>query len=335
MNQPRHPGANRRPRASNVCASGPFCSRAIRYIILLKLSDQIGSPHSGFGEVASMGALLTGRRTLITGAGAGIGRATAIRFAAEGAESITLVDRDGERLERLRPELESAGTKVLAIEADLSDVRSVPGCVDRTVEAFGGVDIVLSNAGYSALEGFLVATPETVEKILAVNFVAGFFLAQAAARDMIRRSKSGVLLFTSAPMDGGGVPEVPAYAAAKAAVLNLIRSIGFDLAPHGIRVTGVAPGNTATSMSTDLKGAPEDYGSTFDRIVSPQLPLRRQARPEEMAAAFAFLASDEASYITGTTLVVDGGLSSRMNWARWWDAEIAGDSVSSRFSPKT
>ena len=260
---------------------------------------------------------LAGRRVLITGAGAGMGRATALRMAEEGASVVAVVDRVADRLDSLRAELKAMGTRAATYQVDLADPAAARSSVERAVADLAGLDVVVSNAGASRLVSFVETSLADLEHILAVNFIAGFVIGQAAARHMIESGKGGVILYTAATAEGGGIVEVPAYSASKAALINLVKAVAPALGPYGIRVNVVSPGFTETSMTADVTGDAGPLLRSLREQVPPQLPLRRMARPEEIAAVFAFLASDDASYITGANLIVDGGLTAPVHGVKW------------------
>src|SRR4051812_39775671 len=144
---------------------------------------------------------LGGRRVLITGAGAGIGRATAQRFATEGVTDIAVVDKVRERLEVVTAELRDGGARPLAIEADLSDVDAARRCATDAIAHFGGIDVLVANAGASALQSFVDTTVETLERVFTVNVFSSYIVAQEIARDMLARRAPGVLLFTASTSD--------------------------------------------------------------------------------------------------------------------------------------
>ncbi len=228
---------------------------------------------------------LEGKRVLITGGASGIGAATAERFLEEGS-AVVVLDRDSKARERIRHELPKlAGT----VDADVSDFKQVQAALDDAVRLMGGVDVLINNAGISIRHSFLEITPEEWDKVIAVNLTGGFYMAQAAARHMWER-------------DGGGIMGYPFYAdynATKAGVIELTRSMALELAPK-IRVCAVAPGYVLTPMQR------AEYTDEMLDEVNCKIPLRRHAKPEEIAALFAFLASDDAAYMTGHVYTIDG-----------------------------
>ncbi len=238
---------------------------------------------------------LNGKRVLITGGASGIGAATAERFLAEGAKVVVL-DRDQlgcERIKKTLPQL--AGV----IRADVSDPGAVAGAFDELDETLGGLDVLINNAGISIRHDFLEITPDEWRQVMDVNLNGVFYVAQQAARRM-KAAGAGVIINTGSTNAIMGYPFYADYNASKAGVLELTRSMALELAPD-VRVVAVCPGYIMTPMQE------AEYTPEMIEEVNSKIPLRRHGRPEEVAALFAFLASDEAAYITGQTYVIDGG----------------------------
>lgn len=247
---------------------------------------------------------LQGKRVLITGGASGIGAATATRFLEEAAR-VCVLDRDAGGCERIRRELPAlAGT----VKADVSSLRQVEAAVAEAVRLMDGLDVLINNAGISIRHSFLDITPEEWDKVLAVNLTGVFYMAQIVARHMVRHD-GGVILQTASTNGIVGHPYYADYNATKAGVIELTKSMALELAPK-IRVCAVAPGYVLTPMQR------AEYTEEMLEAVNRKIPLRRHAKPEEIAALFAFLASDDAAYITGQVLTIDGaetagGLASR------------------------
>ena len=238
---------------------------------------------------------LTGKRVLITGGGSGIGAATAARFLEEGS-AVCVLDRDAKGRKQIQRQLPGlAGT----VDADVSNLQQVQAAFADAVRILGGVDVVINNAGISIRHNFLDITPEEWDKVIAVNLTGMFYVAQTAARHMWQRG-SGVILQTASTNGIVGYPYYADYNATKAGVIELTRSMALELAPK-IRVCAVAPGYVLTPMQR------AEYTDEMLDEVNRKIPLRRHAKPEEIAALFAFFASDDAAYMTGHVYTIDGG----------------------------
>jgi len=238
---------------------------------------------------------LKDKRVLITGGASGIGAATAARFLEEGAQ-VCVLDRDGQACEAIRRELPALSE---AIIADVTDLMQVEAAFANAIRAMDGVDILVNNAGISIRHNFLDITPEEWDKVIAVNLTGVFYVAQTAARHMMERG-SGVILQTASTNGVMGYPYYADYNATKAGVIELTRSMALELAPK-VRVCAVAPGYVLTPMQR------AEYSDAMLEEVNRKIPLRRHAKPEEIAALFAFLASDDAAYATGHVYTMDGG----------------------------
>jgi len=238
---------------------------------------------------------LKGKRVVITGGASGIGAATAARFVEEGAK-VAILDRDADGCDRIGRELPGiAGV----FRADVADLQQVQHAFGNIIVGLGGLDVVINNAGISIRHNFLDITPEDWNKVLAVNLSGVFYVAQMAARYMMERS-GGVILNMASTNGMVGHPYYADYNATKAGVIELTRSMALELAPK-VRVNAVAPGYVLTPMQR------AEYSDEMLEAVNQKIPLARHAQPEEIAALFAFLASDDAAYLTGNVYVVDGG----------------------------
>lgn len=247
---------------------------------------------------------LKGRRVLITGGASGIGSATAVRFLEEGS-AVCVLDRDAEACKRVQRDLTQLAGGVVA---DVSDLKQVESAFQEAIGLMGGVDVLINNAGISIRHNFLDITPEEWAKVIAVNLTGVFYVAQTAARHMWERG-SGVILQTASTNGVMGYPFYADYNATKAGVIELTRSMALELAPK-VRVCAVAPGYVLTPMQR------AEYSDEMLEEVNRKIPLRRHAQPEEIAALFAFLASDDAAFMTGHVYTADGaetagGLASR------------------------
>lgn len=238
---------------------------------------------------------LEAKRVLITGGASGIGAATALRFLDEGSV-VCIVDRDGQGRQRIQHELvDLAGV----LDADVANLKQVHAAFAQAIQLMGGIDVVINNAGISIRHNFLDITPEEWDKVIAVNLTGVFNVAQTAARHMMERD-GGVILQTASTNGLVGQPYYADYNATKAGVIALTKTMALELAPK-VRVCAVAPGYVLTPMQR------AEYTDEMLSAVNEKIPLKRHAQPEEIAALFAFLASDDAAYITGQVYTADGG----------------------------
>jgi 3-oxoacyl-[acyl-carrier protein] reductase len=242
---------------------------------------------------------LEGRVALVTGAGGGIGAATARRFAREGA-TVVVNDVDLELARPLVTELQKEGARALSIAADVTVRGDVEAMVDHVVGEFGRLDVLVNNAGVNRDAMSHKMTEEQWDQVLAVNLKGTFLCAQAVLAGMRERGW-GRVINTSSVGSLGNIGQAN-YAASKAGVIGLTRTLALEYAKYGITVNCVAPGPVMTRM---LAGVPE---AIREKIVA-KVPVGRIARPEEIAAVHAFLASEDAAFITGQVLFVDGGMS--------------------------
>lgn len=247
-----------------------------------------------------------GKVVLVTGGGSGIGRASALRFAREGASAVYVVDHFADRAEASAAELRDLGVQSKGIHAELAELAGCHQAVDDVLADAGRLDVVISNAAAWTEEPFLEMKDESWNKIIAVNLTAYFRVGQRAAQAMVKAGTGGVILYTASISSLGASPSFAHYSAAKAGVANLVTTMAIELAPHQIRVNAVSPGPADTQQSVDLVG--EELMDKWRREGFPVVPLQRLASAEDIAAAFSYLASDDAGYVTGINLVVDGGL---------------------------
>jgi NAD(P)-dependent dehydrogenase (short-subunit alcohol dehydrogenase family) len=238
---------------------------------------------------------LNHKRILITGGASGIGAATAQRFLEEGS-AVAVLDRDASALERIQSQLPALKA---TIHADVTSLAQVQSAFDQAVAAMGAVDVLINNAGISIRHNFLDITPDEWDKVIAVNLTGVFYVAQTAARHMWEKG-SGVILQTASTNGVMGYPYYADYNATKAGVIELTRSMALELAPR-VRVNAVAPGYVLTPMQR------AEYTDAMLDEVNQKIPLRRHAKPEEIAALFAYLASDDAAFATGHVYTMDGG----------------------------
>lgn len=243
---------------------------------------------------------LTDKVAIVTGAARGIGRASAERLLAEGAK-VVISDIDEEQLNRTAVELGAAG-RVLVQRADVAIKSDVLQLIEAAVRHFGRLDIMLNNAGIAPVVDFLDVTEELLSRVLDVNLKGAFYGTQAAGRQMISQGQGGVIINMSSINSGLANPNVAPYAISKGGMNQVTSTAAVAFAPHGIRVVGVGPGTIMTDM---VAGA--FVNSAGNHAILSRTPLGRYGQASEIAAVVAFLASDDASYMTGETVYVDGG----------------------------
>lgn len=243
---------------------------------------------------------LEGKRALITGSSKGIGRATAIRFAREGAK-VAVHGRDEEDLNETLAMIRDAGGEGACLTADLGAAETSRRLVERAIEAFGGLDVLVNNAGMQMEAPFEEVSEEDWDRVIHVDLRAPFFAAQAFVRHLKAKKRGGVIVNVSSVHEELPFPCYSTYAVAKGGMGMLTRTLGAELAGTGIRVAGIAPGAIRAGENAQMDEAQR-------RKVAENIPLGRVAEPEEVAAAIAFLAGEDGRYVHGTTLFVDGGL---------------------------
>jgi 3-oxoacyl-[acyl-carrier protein] reductase len=240
-----------------------------------------------------------GKVAIVTGAAAGLGLAIAERLALDGA-AVVLADVDLAGAEAAREKLAARGARALAQHTDVSDAKDVAALVARTLEKLGRLDVLVSNAGIGGTHAFLDEPIEHWNRVLAVNLTGVFLCGQAAARAMVAQRAGRIVNVASISGVRAGSGRT-AYGTAKAGVIQLTRQMALELGPLGINVNAVAPGPVETALT--LRDHTAETRAAYNALV----PLERYGAPQEIAAAVAFLASAEASYINGQTLFVDGG----------------------------
>ncbi|MEV0037539.1 SDR family NAD(P)-dependent oxidoreductase [Streptomyces sp. NPDC050804] len=246
---------------------------------------------------------LAGRGVIVTGAASGIGRAAALRFADEGA-SVLVADLDQEGAAATVEEIERAKGTALAVVGDLSDQRVVDEVVGRTVEAFGGVDVLVNNAGVMDRMSAVGDTDDTEwQRTLRINLTAPFMLTRAALPHMLAAGR-GSIIFTASEAGLRGSAAGAAYTASKHGVIGLVKNLAVMYRKQGIRANAIAPGPTATNVKVDA--APGAHGpATIGQLIGAN--IGRMGSAEEQAAAILFLASEAAAFINGAILPVDDG----------------------------
>ena len=242
---------------------------------------------------------------LITGASSGIGRATADAFAAKGAR-VALAARREDELASLVTEIEARGGKATAVKTDVSVAKDVERMVAHTIETFGRLDYAVNNAGIEGQLALVSDLPEEEwDRILDINLKGTFLCLKYEARAMLEGGHGGAIVNVGSVNSFLGFPSGSAYVASKHGLIGLTTSVSAELAPQDIRVNLVCPGIIDTPMHRRLRGIIGD--ELYDQVLQQRVHLRRAGRPEEIAQSIVFLCSDEASYITGTTLSPEGG----------------------------
>jgi len=252
---------------------------------------------------------LTGKRTLVTGAGTGIGREVALEFARQGSDVVLHFAVDPGAVTAAE-EIKAMGRRAVALQADFDNVDEVCSLAEKALEFLGGIDCLVNNAGITFNKPFLKVTREQFDRVLHVNFRAQFFLTQRVVEAMLAAGGGTICNLTS--IHGlQGAPEHSLYAATKGAIIAYTRALAVELAYRGIRVNAIAPGwITVENYFQAVPGFTEEIAreTTHEKI-----PAARAGRPVDVAKLAAFLCGDESSYIIGQTIVVDGGTTSLMS----------------------
>jgi glucose 1-dehydrogenase len=245
---------------------------------------------------------LEDRVAIVTGAAQGIGYAIASRLVDEGAR-VVVCDLDPTRLRDAAHRLDASGKRVIGRVGDVSEKTTAVALVDTAVESFGAVDILVNNAGVTHAAEFLDLDEADFDRVLAINLKSMFLCGQAAARRMVSQGKGGAIVNLSSVNAVLAIPNQVPYCVSKGGIAQLTKVMALSLAPHGIRVNAIGPGTIATEMAKKAVLGSEEA----KRRILSRTPLGRLGEPEEIASVAAFLASDDASYLTGQTIYPDGG----------------------------
>jgi glucose 1-dehydrogenase len=246
---------------------------------------------------------LDGKVAIVTGGNSGIGKATMLALARDGARVVIDYVVHPEATQALERQLAGLGEQAVGVEADVSKVADLERLIGTAVQRFGRLDIMVNNAGIETRTSVLETTEQQYDRVLAINLKSAFFGTQLAARQMVKQGGGGRIINISSVHEDWPMPGNTAYCLSKGGMRMLTRTAGVELAPHRILVVGVGPGAVATPINRSTLQNPE-----LLKRLDAAIPLGRLAEPEEIANLVAFLASDEAGYLTATTVFADGGL---------------------------
>ncbi len=247
--------------------------------------------------------MLENKVAVVTGANSGIGRAVALAMAKAGASVAIDYVVDPESAEELESEIIKLGDKAIMVKADVSKIEDLKTLFNETVKNFGKVDILVNNAGIETRTSVLQTSEEQFDKVISVNLKSAFFGTQLAAEKMIEQKIKGRIINISSVHEDWPMPGNAAYCCSKGGMRMLTRTAGVELAKYGITVVGVGPGAVNTAINKDTVADSKKL-----QELNSSIPLGRMAKPEEIAGLVAWLASDQAGYITSTTYFVDGGI---------------------------
>ncbi len=246
---------------------------------------------------------LKGKVAIVTGGNSGIGMAIVLELAHQGANLVIDYVADPKATEELEKQVAALGDQVIGVDADVSKVTDLQTLVDAAVTKFGRIDILVNNAGIETRTSILDTTEAQYNLVMAVNLKSAFFGTQIAARQMIKQGGGGRIINITSVHEDWPMPGNTPYCLSKGGMRMLTRTAGVELAHHGIQVIGVGPGAVATPINRSTLQNP-----TTMKALDVAIPLGRIAQPDEIAGVVAFLSSDSASYMTATTVFVDGGL---------------------------
>lgn len=266
---------------------------------------------------------LKGKNALVTGASSGIGQAIAVRLAQEGCniainyrkDSAGAADTEEIAMQRACGEIETCGVKSLLIQGDVSKEADILSMIQTTVEKLGSVDVLINNAGIQFEQPSHEISADEFDQVINVNLRGAFLCARETIRHLLNQNRPGVIINISSVHETIPRPLYVSYSVSKGGMENLTKTLALEYADRGIRVNAIAPGGTVTPINDAWTEDPEKKA-----IVESHIPLGRAGTSDEMAAAVAFLASDEAAYITGQTLFIDGGLTLYADFREPWSA---------------
>jgi glucose 1-dehydrogenase len=246
---------------------------------------------------------LQGKVAVVTGGNSGIGKSIAVALAQAGANIVIDYISNEQATDDLERQIAALGDKAIGVEADVSKVADLERLIAEAVKAFGRIDVMVNNAGVETRTSVLDTTESQYEKVLDVNLKSAFFGTQIAAKQMIAQGGGGRIINITSVHEDWPMPGNTAYCLSKGGMRMLTRTAGAELAPHNVLVVGVGPGAVATPINLSTMNDPVKMEK-----LDTAIPIGRMAQPEEIGSVVAFLASDAASYMTATTIFVDGGL---------------------------
>jgi glucose 1-dehydrogenase len=255
------------------------------------------------GGVEGGAVLLENKVMVVTGGNSGIGAAIVRAAAKEGAKVVIDYVAHEDATEKLIDEIKQAGGEATGVEADISKPDDLHRMMQTAIDTYGRLDVLVNNAGIETRQSLLDSTEEDYDKVMAVNMKSAFFASQAAAKRFIDQGDGGLIINISSVHEDWPMPGNIAYCVSKGGMRMLTRTAGVELGPHGIRMVNVAPGAVDTPINAQTTSNKELLGKLTDAI-----PLRRVAEPSDIGDVVVFLASGKASYMTSTTVVVDGGI---------------------------
>jgi glucose 1-dehydrogenase len=246
---------------------------------------------------------LHGKVAIVTGGNSGIGKAVVLALAEQGANIVIDYVSNPDAAEELEKQVVALGDRAIGVDADVSKIEDLQMLVDRTIEAFGRLDIMVNNAGVETRTSILDTSESQYDHVMNINLKSAFFGTQIAARQMIKQGGGGRIINMTSVHEDWPMPNNTAYCLSKGGMRMLTRTAGVELGTHGVLVVGVGPGAVATPINTSTMNDPEKM-KTLDAAI----PIGRMAQPEEIASLVAFLAGDGATYLTATTVFADGGI---------------------------
>jgi len=246
---------------------------------------------------------LEGKVALVTGSSQGIGQGVAIRLAQEGARVIVNYHSHPEGADETLKQIQAAGSDGITVQADMGQTTEIDRLIQQGLSKFGQIDILVNNAGLEKRAPFWEVRESDYDLVLHVNLKGVFFTTQAFVKQLMARNAPGRIVNMSSVHEELPFPHFASYCASKGGLKMLCRDLAIELAPYNITINNVAPGAIETPINTKLINDKDKLGALLDNI-----PLRRLGKPADVAGAVVFLASDDAAYITGTTVFVDGGL---------------------------